>query len=105
MCVLRACLKLREIANTQSADCSARSNRGSLSFASWSRGNTTPCGEALFGEPRYFALEELHLLAEGIVLRQERLLSRREVMIVLPPIETHLFGFVDRTDDEADTDG
>src|SRR5205814_6229701 len=45
-----------------------------------------------------------HLFLQLLVLRRERLLAGREMMIELPPIEADLFRLVDRADEETDPD-
>src|SRR5262249_35993738 len=44
-------------------------------------------------------LEGPHLLLQFLVLRRQRLLARREMMIELPPVEPDLFRLVDGTDE------
>src|SRR5262245_22522386 len=49
--------------------------------------------------------ERPHLLLQFVVLSRQRLFSRRQMVIVLPPVETDLLRLVDRTDQQADTNG
>ena len=51
------------------------------------------------------ALERSHLLPQLVVLGRQRLFAGRQVVIVLPPIEANLLGFVDRADEQPDPDG
>src|SRR4051812_17288492 len=46
-----------------------------------------------------------HLLFQFVVLRRERLLAWGKMMIELPPVETNLFGLVDRAHQQPDADG
>src|SRR5712691_3931030 len=47
---------------------------------------------------RQFALEHANFLLELFVFQRQRLLSRRQMVIELPPVETDLLVFVDRAD-------
>src|SRR5262249_10813824 len=51
---------------------------------------------------RQLPLERTDLFLQFLVLRRQRLLARRQVVIELPPIETDLLRVVDRTDEQAD---
>lgn len=62
-------------------------------------------GNVVLGELCDLPLENVDLLSKGFILRHERLFPWREMMIVLPPIETDLLCLVDRADDEADANG
>ena len=53
-----------------------------------------PCGDA---EP---ALQQANLFPKLFVFGRQRLLARREVMIVFPPIEANLLCLVDRTNQQ-----
>src|SRR5437763_816583 len=57
-------------------------------------------GRAPPHQRRQLTLERAHLFLQLLVLRRERLLAGREVMIELPPIETDLLRLVDRADEE-----
>src|SRR6185436_111456 len=48
------------------------------------------------------AFEALHLLAQVQILLKHLFAPRREVTVVLPPIEADLLSLVDRTDHQAD---
>ena len=50
------------------------------------------------------ALERPDLPLQLFILRRQRLLARREVMVVLPPVEPDLLRFIDRTDEKPDPD-
>src|SRR5215470_4435588 len=54
---------------------------------------------------RELPLERPHLLPQLLVLSRQRLLSRGQMVIVAPPVQPDLLGFVDRTDEESDADG
>ena len=41
--------------------------------------------------------------SEVLVLRRQLLLARRQVVVVTPPVEANLLGFVDRTHQKADS--
>ena len=53
---------------------------------------------------RQLPLERAHLLAQLFVLRRQRLLARRQMVIELPPVEADLLGLVDRADEQPDPD-
>src|SRR5436853_1697527 len=61
-------------------------------------------GRAAPHHGRQLTFERAHLFLELFVLRRERLLARREMVIELPPVETDLLGLVDRADEETDPD-
>src|SRR6266850_7852834 len=51
------------------------------------------------------ALEQPHLLTEAFVLQLGMARSRRQVVVVLPPVESDLLRLVDGADDQPDADG
>src|SRR3954449_10564027 len=53
---------------------------------------------------RQLPFERAHLLAQIVVLGRQRLLAWRQVVIVLPPVETDLLGLVDRADEQSNPD-
>src|SRR6185503_12336334 len=50
---------------------------------------------------RELAFKQSDFLAELFVLGRQRLLARRQVVIVLPPVEADLLGLVDRANDQS----
>src|SRR6266850_2571447 len=53
---------------------------------------------------RQLALQRADLLAQLVVLRRQRLLPWREMVIVFPPVETNLFRLVNRANEQPDPD-
>src|SRR5688572_12737701 len=49
------------------------------------------------------SLQRADLFLQLLVLRRERVLAWRQVMIELPPVQPDLLGLIDRTDQEADS--
>src|SRR5580765_2438555 len=53
---------------------------------------------------RELPFERTHLFAQPVVFRRQRLLARRQMVIVFPPVETDLLRLVDRADEQPDAD-
>src|SRR4051812_29366699 len=59
------------------------------------------CGGAPPHRRCELAFERPHLLLQLFVLRRQRLLAGREVVIELPPVEADLLCLIDRTDEQS----
>src|SRR4051812_34515053 len=53
---------------------------------------------------RQLSLERADLLAQLVIFCRQRLFSRRQMVVVFPPVETDLLRLVDRADEQADPD-
>src|SRR5579872_876378 len=73
-----------------------RATRGVRALSEGGRG-APPCQRC------NLPFERADLLAQILVLGRQRLLPRREVVVVFPPVEADLLRFVDRADQQANS--